>query len=202
MVEGIKLCIHPHVYPSERFRTTTFVLKNIKERVKNKRICDMGCGPGIVGLYAIANCATSVVQVDINPFAIKNANENIMLNGFQDKNIKTIQSDCFDEIQGQLFDVVIWNIPYHNDSIQISDPLERAFYDPLFASTGKFLSQLPEFTGTSTEVYIAFSSKGDFLQLQKLFETSGFNWKIWKITNEDQEYDNRIYSLKYSGRGH
>lgn len=197
-IEGIKLKIHPHVYPSEKFRTTRFVLRNIKEKLPGKSVCDMGCGPGIVGLYSLANGASKVVQADINPFAVKNAQENISLNEFNEKKIEAVESDCFDKLKHQIFDVIIWNMPFHDNPIHISDPLERAFYDPNFESINKFLSQIPDYSNKSTEVFIAFSSKGNCSELQEIFQNHGFNWNIWKITNEDQEYDNRIYSLKFS----
>ncbi len=60
-VEGVNLVIFPHVYPSHKFRTTGFVLRNLKDLIKGKTVCDMGCGPGIIGLYALHNGAKRVV---------------------------------------------------------------------------------------------------------------------------------------------
>ncbi len=82
-VEGVDLVIFPHVYPSHKFRTTGFVLRNLRDLVKGKTVCDMGCGPGIVGLYALHNGAKRVVQADINPSAIENAKENNTLQRFE-----------------------------------------------------------------------------------------------------------------------
>ena len=197
-IEGISLSIHPYVYPSEKFRTTCFVLRSIKDKLKGKNVCDMGCGPGIVGLYALHNGAVKVLQADINPYAVENAIENAKKNGFSILQTEIVESNCFDRIRPQIFDIVIWNIPFHNDDIKISDPLEFAFYDPNFSSVRKFLSQIPDYSRQNTEIFIAFSSKGDFTELQKIFESYGFNWLLWKVMNQEQQYDNRIYSLTYS----
>lgn len=194
-VEGINLVVFPHVYPSHKFRTTGFVLRNLKDIVKGKKVCDMGCGPGIVGLFALHNGANQVVQADINPSALENARENNTLHGFGEDKIKTYQSNCFDNIPKEVFDVIVFNMPYHCDKIKIDDPLKYAFYDPGFVSIKKFLKQAREYSHKQTQIFIAFSNKGETELLEKIFEQNHYDWKLWKITNTDQEYDNRIYLL-------
>ena len=194
-VEGVSFVIFPHVYPSHKFRTTKFVLKNLKNLVSGKTICDMGCGSGIIGLYALKNGAKKVIQADINPYAIENAKENNKLNGYKATQIESYMSDCFENIPQQKFDLIVFNIPYHNDNIEIKDPLQRAFYDPSFNSIKKFLDQAQNFSHANTKISIAFSNKGDVEGLEKIFNESTFQWKLWKITNLDKEFDNRIYLL-------
>lgn len=195
-IEGIKLTIFPHVYPSHKFRTTSFVLKNLKELVKGKKICDMGCGPGIVGLFALYNGASHVIQADINPEAVKNAKQNNFLNKFKESQIQTYLSNCFDNIPKTTFDLIIFNMPYHNDEIEIDDPLKYAFYDPGFINIKKFLQQAKEYSHENTQITIAFSSKGKFKILEQIFTQNNYDWELWRITNADQEFDNRIYLLK------
>lgn len=195
-VGGVALWIHPHVYPSERFRTTEFVLQSIQNKLKGRAVCDMGCGPGIVGLFALYHGAKHVVQVDINPHAVANAKDNIEKHCFNAK-AKIFESNCFEHVPRQTFDIIIWNMPFHDDEITVSDPLERAFYDPKFESIKKFLSQLPDYSTEQTEILISFSSKGNCEVLQSIFEAYGYKWTIWKVTNQSQEYDNRIYTLRY-----
>lgn len=194
-VEGINLVVFPHVYPSHKFRTTGFVLRNIKDMVRGKKLCDMGCGPGIVGLFALHNGAVQVVQADINPCAIENARKNNILHGFSEDKITTHQSNCFDNVPKAVFDIIVFNMPYHCDKIEIEDPLKYAFYDPEFVSIKKFLKQAREYSHATTEIVIAFSNKGETKLLEAIFEQNHYDWKLWKITNTDQEYDNRIYLL-------
>lgn len=194
-IEGINLVILPHVYPSHKFRTTSFLLNSLKKNMKGKVICDMGCGPGIVGIFALHSGATRVVQADINPYAVKNAKQNNFLQRFKKDQISTYLSDCFDNIPKQIFDVIIFNIPFHCDDVEIDDPLKHAFYDPFFASTQKFLKQSKLYSNKETEIFIAFSNKGETELLEEIFEENGYNWKLWKVTNTDQQYDNRIYKL-------
>ncbi len=195
-IENVNFIVLPHVYPSQKFRTTKFLLKNLKSLISGKKVCDMGCGPGIVGLYALKNGAKCVLQADINHYAVENAIENNKINGFSCNKVQTVLSDCFDNIPVQIFDVIVFNIPFHNDRVEIHDPLQRAFYDPNFDSTKKFLNQVRKYCHDNTKIIIAFSNKGDTNVLETIFDLSGFNWELWKTTNTHQQYDNRLYRLK------
>lgn len=195
-IENVNFIVLPHVYPSQKFRTTKFLLKNLKSLISEKKVCDMGCGSGIVGLYALKNGAKRVIQADINPYAVENAIENNKINGFSHNKIQTFLSDCFDNIPIQLFDVIVFNIPFHNDRVEIHDHLQRAFYDPNFDSTKKFLNQVRKYCHDNTEIIIAFSNKGDIHVVETIFDLSGLDWELWKTTNTHQQYDNRLYRLK------
>lgn len=196
VVEGVKFQVFPHVYPSHQFRTTKFVLKNIKKLIKGKKVCDMGCGPGIVGLFSIINGASLVIQADINKYAYENAKANNLLNNLGKNKIQTYLSNCFENIPKQKFDIIIFNMPFHNEKIKIKDPLQYAFYDPNFSSIKKFLKQAKNYSNSETKITIAFSNKGDCSLLEKLFDRNDYKWKLWKKINKNKEYDNRIYLLK------
>lgn len=187
--------VYPGVYPSDKFRTTDFLLSSIEPLVENAVVCDMGCGMGIVGLFALQRKARRVVQVDVNPLAVENAKANRALYQYSDGQAKIFQSDCFDDVPKELFDVIIFNAPFHSESHEIINPLEYAFYDPDFVSMRKFLSQVVDYSHDQTDILIAFSSKGDVPRLERYFDEKGFVWELWKIANTHQEYDNRIYKL-------
>ena len=195
-IKGREFFVYPHVYPSDKFRTTNFLLDSIQPFLKNANLCDMGCGMGIIGLFALQQKAARVVQADVNPIAVENAKVNIDLYRYSDAQIKIFESDCFDNIPQQIFDIVVFNIPFHSEPYQIEDPLEYAFHDPNFTSTKKFLSQVIRYCHKNTDIFIAFSNKGDIYGLEEIFKINGFRWELWKITNTNQEYDNRIYRLR------
>lgn len=200
-VRNIPFKIFPHVYPSHKFRSTGVSLDTIKPYLKDKKVCDMGCGPGIVGMYAIEMGASHVVQADINPYAVENARENNLMNGYDSDKIITVESNCFDNIpHSYLFDTIIFNMPYHNDEKKIEDPLEYAFYDPKFVSIRKFLHEVKQFSHKETKIFIAFSNKGEVNILEHIFDCSGLDWKLYTHTNTDQAYDNRMYLLTFSTR--
>ena len=76
-----------------------------------EHVLDMGTGSGILGIIA-ARKAREVVAIDINPHAVRCANQNAKLNGVSDK-IHFIQSDLFSSLNSQsLFDLILFNAPY------------------------------------------------------------------------------------------
>lgn len=196
-IKGLEMVCCPHVYPSDKFRTTNFLLDSIHPFLEDARVCDMGCGPGIVGLYAVMHGAKKVVQVDINHFAVKNAKLNKEYHSISDEKMQVYLGNCFDTVPSQKFDTIIFNLPFHSNSITIQDPLEHAFFDPCFQTLRKFLNQVSNFsTKRNTRIFLAFSNKGDIRAVENIFEDSIFTWKLWKITNQDQQFDNRIYLLR------
>lgn len=196
-IKGLTMICCPHVYPSDKFRTTNFLLDAIHPFLKGLRICDMGCGPGIVGLYATAQGAKKVVQIDINHFAVRNAEQNKEHHGITDAKMQIHLSNCFDNIPVQKFDTIVFNLPFHSDPIEINDPIQHAFFDPCFQTVHKFLNQVTEFSNVeTTNIFLAFSNKGDIKELENIFEDSTLSWELWKVINQDKQFDNRIYLLK------
>ena len=196
LIKEKEFFVYPHVYPSDKFRTTNFILDGIHPLLHNSTICDMGCGMGIIGLFALQQGARRVVQADVNPLAVENAEANKKFYHYSDEQIKIFESNCFDRVPKQTFDIIVFNIPFHSEPYKIVDPLEYAFHDPNFASTKKFLRQVVSYCHSGTQIFIAFSNKGNIKELEKIFDNSRLHWKLWKITNTDQEFDNRLYQLK------
>jgi predicted nicotinamide N-methyase len=63
------------------------------ESVAGKRILDLGCGSGLVGIAAMAAGASSAVAVDTNPHAVVAARLNARANGVA---VEVIQADLLD----------------------------------------------------------------------------------------------------------
>lgn len=74
------------------------------------RILDVGCGYGPMGITAAKLVPGGhVTMIDINERAVELANENAKLNGVT--NAVAVQSDLFERVQGQTFDVILTNPP-------------------------------------------------------------------------------------------
>jgi methylase of polypeptide subunit release factors len=194
-INGDEYLVFPNVYPSDRFRTTNFILDSIERMLQGATLCDMGCGMGIIGLFAMHHGAKHIVQVDVSPLAVENAKVNRDLHHLSADQIGILESNCFDNVPKQAFDIIVFNIPFHSQPYQIVHPLEYAFHDPNFISTKKFLAQALDYCHQCTKLFIAFSSKGDVQGLEEIFSKSDFKWQLWAKKNTDQEYDNRLYQL-------
>jgi release factor glutamine methyltransferase len=114
-------------YPSKRvqFRNQAF---NVYEEVyepaedtflfaenltvkEGERVLDVGAGCGLLGILA-AKKASSVLAVDLNPYAIRCAKENAKLNGVHSK-MGFIQASLFSALNPNVkFDLILFNAPY------------------------------------------------------------------------------------------
>mgnify|MGYP000406160817 CR=1 FL=1 len=89
----------------------TFLLAENLDVNDGDTVLDMGTGCGILGILA-AKKAKYVVAVDINPYAVRCAKENALLNNARSK-ISFIQADLFAPLSEKTkFDTILFNAPY------------------------------------------------------------------------------------------
>jgi len=89
----------------------SFLLADNLEIEKGSLVLDVGAGCGILGVLA-AKKAENVVAVDLNPFAVRCARENSLLNNVNDK-MAFVQSDLLTAFGSEaLFDLILFNAPY------------------------------------------------------------------------------------------
>lgn len=80
----------------------------------DSKILDLGCGYGVVGIWAAHTIgAEKVVMSDVNVAALEMAAENVKVNNLDE--IQIINSNGFDNIQDVDFTLIMSNPPYHTD---------------------------------------------------------------------------------------
>jgi len=87
---------------------------------------DLGTGCGILAIFA-ATRGYKVTAVDIEPTAVSCARANAILNRVEDR-VSALQGDLFAPVEGQAFDVVVFNLPFFRG--QARTPLEKAWMSP------------------------------------------------------------------------
>ncbi|MCH1582829.1 MAG: 50S ribosomal protein L11 methyltransferase [Flavobacteriales bacterium] len=84
-------------------------------------VLDMGCGSGVLGIYAAQRGATSTLFIDIDPWSVRNTQENLSLNGLSESEDLKVREGGAGQLKGSdtaRFDVVIANI---NRNILLED---------------------------------------------------------------------------------
>jgi ribosomal protein L11 methyltransferase len=74
--------------------------------LKDKKVLDMGCGTGVLGILAAMRGAGEVIGIDIDNWAYENAKENVITNEVE-MNIIKGSTDVIPEIE---FDIILANI--------------------------------------------------------------------------------------------
>jgi ribosomal protein L11 methyltransferase len=90
--------------------TTRLVLETMEKYINGgETLLDVGCGSGILSIAALLLGAKRVDGVDIDPLAIKTAEENGRVNGFVPPEYNMVQGNLVDKVKGQ-YDVIVANI--------------------------------------------------------------------------------------------
>ena len=115
------------VFSRERIDFGTNLLINSFEDqdLKNKKILDLGCGYGVIGLsIAKAFLGSTVHLIDINERAIELAIKNAELNKV--KNVNIYPSNLYQEVE-EKFDVIISNPPIRAGKEVVHQVVENGY---------------------------------------------------------------------------
>ena len=161
-------------------------LVNHPELYREKRVLDMGCGAGILGLTMAQFDASQTDLSDIDYKAEVNTVKNIERFGLGDK-CNTYQSDLFESIPENRYGLIIFNHPFFTgktiENIPISRTMlteERQIHD--------FLEQAKEY------------QKKDAIVVMPYFHLAG-QWKDPAVQGPKHGYDvTEVYRTKV-GKG-
>jgi HemK-related putative methylase len=110
-VGGLPFMVTPSVFNPKIPRSGEFLASQIDAALcRDGEVLDMGTGSGVCAVFA-ARCARRVVAVDINPAAVRCALVNGLLNGLEHR-IEVRLGDLFAPVQGERFDLVLFNPPF------------------------------------------------------------------------------------------
>ncbi len=91
-----------------------------------KRVMDLGCGCGVVGIVCAKKCGEDgVFMVDIDARAVAVAGKNAQRNGVS--GVTIIQSDGFHDVSATGFDLILCNPPYQSDFSVAKRFIEKGF---------------------------------------------------------------------------
>ena len=174
-VYDVTFYTHPNVYtPSD----DTYLLIESLEISGGERFLDLGCGTGVVGIYAAKKGAKEVIQVDINPYAALLAKCNSVVNNVGNR-VFSVVGNLFDPItENYKFDIIAFNPPY----LPVDDE-ELIGKSWSGGASGRkiidmFLRLFDKFLSCDGKVYLVGSSLSNYSLTLKTLSEKGFRWRI------------------------
>lgn len=93
------------------FGTRTFLENLPIDDMQGKKVLDVGCGYGPIGIVLSRLTNSTVAMVDVNRRALHLAEMNIKEN--HASNITVLESDAYQNLEGEKFDFILTNPPIH-----------------------------------------------------------------------------------------
>ena len=145
-----RICIMPQMaFGTGHHETTSLMIEMMLDLdLKGKRVLDMGCGTGILAIFAAVKNAQPVTAIDIDEWAYRNAAENCERNNIS--NIEIAQGDS-NLLADRSFDVAMANI---NHNILLADMATYSKCLPangLLLVSGFYTSDFPDITAIAKQ---------------------------------------------------
>lgn len=174
---GRDFIIFPNVFSPRYFKSSGISLNEIKIK-EGYEILEIGCGVGIFSILAALNGASKVVAIDINPDAVRNTEENVILHSLKDK-VTVLQGDVYSPLSKEdRFDLIFWNVPflYTDKEVQI---LERSVFDPGYRSIEKFILEARNHLKSTGRAIVEFSpTMGKPEKIREMIKNANMDFKV------------------------
>lgn len=161
-VLGKEIIVHPNVMSPKYDWSPRFHIENMPVQ-KDRTWLEVGCGSGILSIFAAIQGATNLTAIDINPHAIENTKAN--LEKYNIKNTNVHLSDLFEKVSGK-FDTINFAAPYHGNKPQ--DILEHGVSDGGYKTLRRFMKEAKLHLNEGGQIILGFSNTGDVNLLNQL----------------------------------
>ncbi len=176
-INGKKFIVFPNVFSPKYFSDAGFFSKHIPF-VQNGSFLEIGCGTGVVAIFAGLKGVKKVVATDINPFAVLNTQENISLYGLGSV-VKVKKGHLFQPVKSQKFDQIFWNAPFLYSEQENMSLLQKSTFDYKDMSKINFIKDAKKYLKKNGMLYIGYSSNyGDMKKIFNILNQNNFSVKI------------------------
>lgn len=186
-VEGIEVIVNPNVFPPAT--DTKLLVANIHAK-KGERTLDLTTGSGSAAIAAGLQGANGLA-IDINPDAVKNANQNFKRHNIQ---MEAIESNLFENVSEEQFDQMFANGPFFEGDI--TDPMDyacygaKAFIEDLFSGVNKYLKK-------DGKLLIVMSAWSDLDHFEEIAKKNGLKTSmIGTRKSDDEERTYHLYEVR------
>lgn len=191
--KNIEIKILPGVFHPGFFFSTKFLLSHLEKiSIQDKSVLELGAGTGLISVYC-SNQGAKVTATDISKKAIENISLNSEINNC---NIIVIESDLFDNIQKQEFDLITINPPYFPSQPKNEKELTW-FCGENFEYFHKMFRTIGNYFNKSSMVLIVLSEVTDIEKIVRIAEDYTLKLEVLEKRKFWGE-QNFIYTLKKS----
>lgn len=121
-----KFVTAPSLFSPRRIDPGTLAMLSLVRFAREDKVLDLGCGYGVVGIFAAKLVAArQVYMVDNDPDAIEAARTNIAGNNVDGVTIAL--SEAYDGLSEREFTKILCNPPYHSDFSVAKRFIEKGF---------------------------------------------------------------------------
>jgi methylase of polypeptide subunit release factors len=152
---GDSITVLPHVYVPHDQSVVDLLAEHLILDGEAVQVLDMGTGTGILGIIAAKRGAAKVILTDISPNAVENARLNVQRLGLQQTTEVRGPADLFDSVQGEVFDIIIFNPPWI-----LGEPrtlYDEAIYDKEQQIITRFLAQVNDYLSPRGRLLLIYS---------------------------------------------
>jgi release factor glutamine methyltransferase len=191
--KNISLEIPPQVFHPGFFFSTKLLLRYISHiPLFEKSFLELGAGSGLISVFAAKEGAI-VTATDINTVAIDTLKKNAEINQV---GLDIIQSDLFNDISLQIFDIIAINPPYYK--MKPTSDADHAWY---CGEEGEYFHRLFEslakYINANSEVLMILCDGCDIDMVKTIAEKSSFRLNcVFKKQNLLEE--NFIFKIESS----
>jgi methylase of polypeptide subunit release factors len=199
---GEEVTVLPGVMSPKYDWAGVYMIDYLPKDFSNLSVLELGPGSGLVSLFIGLRGAKSITALDINPVAVENTRINLKNHNI--KNFEVMVSDVFSAVPGELYDRIVFNLPYH-DSVPQND-LEKGVIDEDYGAMKNFFAEAKDYLTTDGLLYVGFSQSGKLdvfteelnknnLEIVDFEELN--NWEKGDYKGEDFHYNCQVYTLRY-----
>jgi release factor glutamine methyltransferase len=173
-MDGLQIQICPQVFNPVTGRTTHFFIQHMQLK-PGTRILELGTGTGAIAAAA-ALVSQSVTATDISSYAVKCAKATFRLNGVE-KRVRVYQGDLFSPVQGETFEVILFNPPYFRSDAR--SWISKAWSaGSNFELIKRFLEDARNVLTKDGQIQILLSSATSIPQIVSLMKQTGYKIRI------------------------
>ena len=175
---GKNFIVYPNVFSPKYFYDTEFFAQEIPIN-NGERFLEIGCGTGVLSIFAALKGASEVMAIDINPSAVKNTQENIERHELTHK-MKVMQGNVYQPLaQNEKFDTIFSNTPFGYTERKELSILERATFDTNYETHKKIIWGAKIHLNPRGRLLIGYSrTLGDLDLLKSILHEAGFEVKL------------------------